>query len=149
LTLLAEALENDGARVAILKYSQRPVERSNTDAFWLMRPGRTVIAASPEETAIFYPRQLNLEEVGPKLAADVLLIEGGAEIPAMPRIVCLGEDQAKSDLPEAALTAGPVLACVGANMQGVKSALHFTELTPENAGQLAAQVLTNGLCLGG
>jgi molybdopterin-guanine dinucleotide biosynthesis protein B len=148
LSLLAEALETGNKRVAILKYSQHPVERSNTDAFWFMRPGRTVIAVSPEETAVFWPHALSLGELLPKLAADVLLVEGGADIETLPRIICFGEEDALADLPAAALTAGPVLAVVGGG-KGVPAPLCLAEVTPEDAEALARCVLEKGLRLDG
>ena len=148
LSLLAEALEGRGKRVAIIKYSTHPVERSNADAFWLMRPGRTVVALSPEESAVFWPRALSLKELAALLDEDVLLLEGGEGLAGMPRILCLGEDGDEDDLPESALTGGPVLALVGED-SGLDAPLRFAEATPETAEEIAPRILEKGLLLDG
>lgn len=146
--LLAEALERQGHSVAIIKYSHRPLDIANSDTFWLMRQGRTVVAASPEETALFRSRSMPLGEMLPMLGADVLLVEGGENRELLPRILCLrdGSDEEWNALESHDESSGddaPLLAVLGPG-GGDDDAPYFEELTPESADALAALILKHG-----
>ena len=139
LALVAEALERQGKRVAVVKYSSQPLEKGNTDAFWLMRENRTVVNVSPEETAILWPKRLDFEAMIAHIRADVLLLEGGDAPASVPRIVCLREDEEDAAALEECL-ALPVLATVG----GEKGALpvpHYPERDPLTAESLTGLIL--------
>lgn len=137
LALVAEALERRGKRVAVVKYSTHSVEKGNTDAFWLMRPNRTVVSASPEETAVFWPEQLSFESIVAHLQADVLLLEGGEAPASVPRIMCYREDEEPD---EGDFT---VIATHGScDVPG--GVPHFPELDPQAAERLAALILEKG-----
>lgn len=145
LALVAEALERQGKQVAVVKYSNHPLEKGNTDAFWLMRENRTVVNASPEETAILWPGKLNFEDLVRHLCADVLLLEGGDAPITIPRIVCLREDEEDlAVLEECGMLT--VLATVG----GRESTLpvpHYAEADPLAADSLAGVILAAGRLL--
>lgn len=145
---LAEALERQGHSVAIIKYSRHPLDTANSDTSWLTRPGRTVLAVSPGETALFYTRSMTLREVLPLLAADVLLVEGGGNPELLPRILCVkdGGDEEWSGLERHVGekdSEAPLLAVLGpgGNNEGVPC---FEELTQETADELAALILKQG-----
>lgn len=142
LALVAEALERRGNRVAVVKYSSHPLEKGNTDAFWLMRPNRAVVSASPGETAVFWPEQLSFEAVASLLRADVLLLEGGDVPDFVPRIMCCREDdEAEACAPEQGDFA--VIATHGSRgaPEGVP---HFPELDLQAAEKLASLILEKG-----
>jgi molybdopterin-guanine dinucleotide biosynthesis protein MobB len=140
LDLVAEALERRGKRVAIVKHSSHPIERGNTDAFWLMRPKRTIVSVCPEETAVFWPEQLSFETLVSHVRADVLLLEGGDAPSFVPRVLCLreGEEADASFLPEE--DSFTVLAVHGLQ-QSLIHAPHFPEMDPQAAEKIAALVL--------
>lgn len=147
--LVAEALEGRGKTVAILKYSYHAVERNNTDTFWLMRPGRTVAGASPEETAVFWSRPLSFRELVSMLRADVLLVEGGTNLRKLPRILCLRdgtEEEMEALAPGFKHNAGYILASVGSTPARADMP-HFAEATPEASDVLASLILEKGLKL--
>ena len=146
LALVAEALERKGKRVAVVKYSSHPVERGNTDAFWLMRPGRTVANVSPGETAVFWPEELSLETIVSHVNADVLLLEGGDAPTSVPRVVCFreGEDADLSFLPDS--DALVVLATYGETPSSL-AVPHYTEIDPSAGEKLAALILEKGVAI--
>jgi len=137
LSLVAEELERQGKKIAVVKYSNHPLEQENTDAFWLRRPGRTVINAAPEETVVFWPEALSFERIAAQLDADVLLLEGGAAPVTVPRVLCLPEDpdEARSFIAEN--TSYTVVASVGGSVAAT-DAPHFSEAGPGTAEKLAA-----------
>ncbi len=146
VALVAEALEKRGCSVAIIKQSQHAMEKGNTDAFWFMRPGRTVVGVSPEETAVFWPRHLDFSEITSLVRADVALVEGGDAPVRLPRILCLKEGGQKEISTLCGNQDVPVIAT-----QGVKPAAacgpHFAEADPETADQLAGLIMEKGLFL--
>ena len=135
ITMLADALERDGKRVAIVKYSNHSLDKGNTDAFWMMRPDRVVVNASPEETAVFWPCQLTFEDITSLLRADVLLCEGGDVPASVPRILCVKEGEEGEDN-----TSFTILATYGsgASLCGVS---HFMELDPHAAERMVSLIL--------
>ena len=145
LAVVAEVLERRGKRVAVVKYSSHALEKGNTDAFWLMRPGRTVVNISPEETAVLLSEQLPFDAVARRVEADVLLLEGGDAPLAVPRIVCLSEDvdDAQAFMRECGDIA--IIATYGAAVPG--SAPHFPEIDPRSAENMADIVLEKGAVL--
>ncbi len=147
VALLAEALEKRGHSVAIIKHSSKPLEKANTDAFWFMRPGRTVAGVSPEETAIFWPQQLDFAEITSLVRADVALIEGG-EVPCrVPRILCLKEGGKKEISALCNKQEAEIIATQGEKPAVPCNGPHFAEIDPETAEQLAGLILEKGLDL--
>lgn len=148
LGLLAQALEHRGCTVAILKYTSHPLERANSDVFWLMRPEkeRTVISLSPEETAVIWPQALSFDAIVPLIRADVLLVEGGKDIEGIPRILCFKDDGAEEMplLEPESENPGPILASVGGEAPGTEYP-HYEEAGLEAANALAELVLEKGL----
>ena len=146
LSLVAEALERKGKQVAVVKYSNHAIEHGNTDAFWFMRPGRTVVNVSPEETAVFLPDKLPLEAIAARVNADVLLLEGGDAPVFVPRIVCFreGEDADISFLPGSGTLT--IIATHGETSPGL-DAPHFIEMNPSAAEKIADVILKNGVVL--
>lgn len=142
LALVAEALERQGKRVAVVKYSSHALEKGNTDAFWLMRPNRAVVNVSPGETAAFWPESLSFEAIVAHLRADVLLLEGDGAPDFVPRVMCYGEDgDEETGAPEQGDFA--VIAAHGAAHGGAPEP-HFSELDPQAAEKIAALILERG-----
>lgn len=142
LALVAEVLERKGNRVAVVKYSQHALEKGNTDAFWLMRPKRTVVNVSPEETAVLWSEQLSFQAITRHLEADVLLMEGGDAPCSVPRIVCLPEyaDDAETFMRECGSMS--IIAVYGEALPG--DVPHFPEIDPAAAERIAEIVLEKG-----
>lgn len=102
--LLADALEKKGRRVAIIKYTHHPLDKQHVDTSRLMRPHRTVVGLSPEESAVFWSAPRTAHSMLPLLDADVLLVEGGKQNGWLPRILCSKEhDDIMTLQPELAL----------------------------------------------
>ena len=142
LALVAEVLERKGKRVAVVKYSQHDLEKGNTDAFWLMRPKRTVVNVSPEETAVLWSEQLPFEAITKHLEADVLLMEGGDAPCSVPRIVCLPEDVDDAEFFARECGSLTVIAVYGSALPG--GIAHFPEIDPAAAERIAEIVLEKG-----
>jgi molybdopterin-guanine dinucleotide biosynthesis protein B len=87
--LLAGALERRGLRVAVAKYAHAGLDKPDTDSARLRAPGRTVLALSDGECALFYGEKRFLADMIPLLQADMLLVEGGKGLGWLPRILCL------------------------------------------------------------
>ena len=140
LSLVAEELERQGKKVAVVKYSKHPLEQENIDAFWLRRSGRTVINAAPGETVVFWPEVLSFERIVAQLDVDVLLLEGGDAPVTVPRVLCLPEDpdEAQAFLTENA--SYTVVASVGGSVAAI-GAPHFSEADPAMAENIAALLL--------
>lgn len=143
LGLVAEALERQGKRVAVIKYSSHALEQGNTDAFWFMRENRIVVNVSPEETAVLWPERLDFADIVAHVRADVLLLEGGDAPTSVPRIVCLREDAAEN--------AGVLEECEGCEVLAVSggeaaslSCPRFLEAEPSSAEKIAALILEKG-----
>lgn len=145
LALVAEALERRGKRIAVVKYSTHPLEKGNTDAFWLMRENRAVVNVSPEETAVLWPWKLDFNAIAAQMRADVLLLEGGDEAFSLPRVVCLREDEEDAAILEACAGV-TVIATVG-GAGGKLSVPHFPEADPSVADILAGIILEQGATL--
>lgn len=87
--LLASALEQQGARVAVIKRVHHSLDKPGTDTARLCAPGRTVVGLSETETAIFWGEERPLEQVLPLLDVDIVLLEGAKNRHWLPRILCL------------------------------------------------------------
>lgn len=142
LALVAEVLERKGKHVAVVKYSQHALEKGNTDAFWLMRPKRTVVNVSPEETAVLWSEQLPFDAITRQLEADVLLMEGGDAPCSVPRIVCLPEDGDDAEAFMRECGSMPIIAVYGMALPG--DVPHFPEIDPTAAERIAEIVLEKG-----
>lgn len=141
LSLVAEALERRGKRVAVVKYSTHALDKGNEDAFWLMRPGRAVVNVSSDETAVFWPRRLLFAELAAHLDADVALLEGGDAPDSVPRIFCFKEDEGADKACLACETgAYAVIATVGSACPG-SEAPFFAEMDPVAAEKITALIL--------
>lgn len=145
LALVAETLERRGKRVAVVKYSSHSLEKGNTDAFWLMRPQRTVVNVSPEETAFLWSEELPFGAVARQVNADVLLVEGGNAPLSVPRIVCLSEDVDDAETFKRECGAIPIIAVYGAAMPG--DAPYFPEIDLPAAEKLADIILEKGIAV--
>ena len=96
--LLAGALERRGLRVAVAKHAHGGLDKPDTDSAHLHAPGRTVLAFSDVECAVFYGEKRFLADLVPLLQADILLVEGGKHLGWLPRILCLRvPDEAETD----------------------------------------------------
>jgi len=142
LALVAEVLERKGKRVAVVKYSQHALEKGNTDAFWLMRPKRTVVNVSPEETAVLWSEQLPFEAITRHLDADVLLMEGGDAPCFVPRIVCMPEDADDAGFFARECGSLTVIAVYGDPVPG--GVPNFPEIDPAAAERISEIVLEKG-----
>jgi len=144
LSLVAEALEKRGKRVAVVKYSSHAIEKDNTDAFWLMRPERPVVNIAPEETVFLWSERLDFAAVVKRLDTDVLLLEGDEAPETIPRILCFKEVCDENTL----WTMGnaPVLATQGECLLQT-DAPHFPEMDPIVAEDLASLILEKGMRL--
>lgn len=141
LSLIAEALEKRGKRVAVIKYSGHSLEKDNTDAYWLMRAGRAVVNVSPEETVFLWSAPLDFDAIVRRLDADVLLIEGDGVPESIPRILCF-KDGCDEDAPLAAEGVS-VLATQG-ECPLPADAPHFPEMDPLVAEDMASLILEKG-----
>ena len=98
VALLAGALERRGLRVAIAKHAHSGLDKPDTDSARLCTPGRTVLALSDGECALFYGEKRLLTDMLPLIQADILLVEGGKRLGWLPRILCLRTpDEAEAD----------------------------------------------------
>lgn len=141
LALVAEALERLGKTVAVVKYSNHALEKSNADAFWLMRPNRAVVNVSPEETAAFWPEQFCFESVISHLKADVVLFEGGDAPVSVPRVLCFREDEGADKTHLACKDGGyTVLATFGVAC-AESGAPFFAEMDPHAAEKIASLIV--------
>jgi len=96
--LLAGILERRGLRVAIAKHAHSGLDKPGTDSACLRAPGRTVLALSEGECALFYGETRRLADMLPLIQADMLLVEGGKRLGWLPRILCLrAPDEAEAD----------------------------------------------------
>ena len=96
--LLAGALERRGLKVAIAKHAHAGLDKPDTDSARLRAPGRTVLALSDEECALFYGEKRFLADMLPLIQVDMLLVEGGKHLGRLPRILCLrAPDEAEAD----------------------------------------------------
>jgi molybdopterin-guanine dinucleotide biosynthesis protein B len=96
--LLADTLERRGLRVAIAKHAHSGLDKQGTDSARLRAPGRTVLALSDGECALFYGETRRLADMLPLIQADMLLVEGGKRLGWLPRILCLrAPGEAESD----------------------------------------------------
>ncbi|MGM0538072.1 MAG: molybdopterin-guanine dinucleotide biosynthesis protein MobB [Thermodesulfobacteriota bacterium] len=110
-TSLAQELcayfQTQGLKVAAAKYSSHGFERQDTDTARLSEQAQAVVGISPKESLIIWPRKRFLLDLVPLLQADVLVVEGGRELTAMPRILLpknAGQDDRPLE-PELALAA--------------------------------------------
>ena len=87
--LLAGALERRGLKVAVAKHAHSGLDKPDTDSARLRAPGRTVLALSEGECALFYGEKRLLMDMAPLIQADILLVEGGKHLGWLPRILCL------------------------------------------------------------
>ena len=96
--LLAGALERRGLKVAVAKHAHSGLDKPDTDSARLRAPGRTVVALSEEECALFYGEKRFLTDLIPLIQADILLVEGGKRLGWLPRILCMhAPDEAETD----------------------------------------------------
>lgn len=142
--LVADALERMGKRVAIVKYSNHDIEKSNTDAFWLMRGKRTVVNASPEETVFLWSEQLSFERIVEKLDAEVLLLEGNSAPPSIPRILCSKESGEDDSACPQGLESIVLIATHG-ECSPELGVPHFSEMDPLAAENIAGLILEKGM----
>jgi len=99
--LLAGVLERRGMRVSIVKHTSSGLDKPSTDSARLRAPGRSVLALSDGECALFYGETRRLADMLPLIQADMLLVEGGKGLGWLPRILCLRTpDEAEADEPE-------------------------------------------------
>ena len=143
LSLIADVLEQQGKRVAVVKYATHSIEKGNSDAFWLMRGGRAVVNVSAEETAVFWQEQLSFDAIVRHMDVDVLLLEGGEPPVAVPRVICIPEEA--EDLQTFMEETGPltVIATQG-DGKSPFAAPHFPEMGPAAAEKIAALILEKG-----
>ncbi|SBW10044.1 Molybdopterin-guanine dinucleotide biosynthesis protein B (fragment) [uncultured delta proteobacterium] len=144
LSLVAEMLERRGKKVAVVKYSNHPLEHDNTDAFWLRRPNRTVVSVAPGETVAFWPEELSFESLVAHLEADVVLLEGGDAPLRVPRVLCLPEDAEDAEAYMEEARSFTLVATVG-GVAAIAGEPYFPETDPVAAENIATLVLERGL----
>ncbi len=157
LGLLASALEARGKSVGIIKFSGHDIGRQNTDAFWLMREGRTVAGCGPEESVLFWSPPLAFNELASLMKKDVILVESSKIQTPTPQIICLKDEGDAAELLAGAellpeeRAALQVMATVGPRPIGLAASLpkHFADATPESAGALAAMIIEKSSLLPG
>lgn len=141
LALIAEALERLGKTVAVVKYSGHAIEKGNADAYWLMRPNRTVVNVSPGETVIFWPEQLSFEALISHLEADVVLLEGADAPVYVPRVLCFREDEGADKTHLACREGAYTILAVFGVACAASNAPFFDEMEPVAAAQVASLIL--------
>lgn len=143
LSLIAEALEQRGKRVAVVKYASHPIETGNSDSFWLMRGNRSVASVSAGETVMFWQEQLPFDAIVRRMDADVLLVEGGEPPLSVPRVICIPEEA--EELEAFLEETGPVtVIATQGDGESPCGAPHFPEIEPAAAEKIAALILEKG-----
>lgn len=143
LSLIADTLEQQGKRVAVVKYASHPIETGNSDTFWLMRGKRAAVNVSAEETVMFWQEQLPFDAIVRHMDADVLLLEGGEPPVSVPRVLCVPEEA--EDLEAFLEETGPVTV-IATQGEGASpfDVPHFPEVGPAAAEKIAALILEKG-----
>lgn len=113
---LAQELTLRGYTVSSVKHTSCALDLPETDTSLHRKFAHQAAAISPEEAAIFFRENMNLEEMLNYLKADFILIEGFKREKTFPKIVCLRE----GDDPESLLD-GLEICVVSASPDGVSA----------------------------
>lgn len=89
VALLAQALENMGRRVAVVKCTHHDLDLPGRDTSRLCAPGRPVAALGEKDAAIFWRDKMSIMDLLVRLPADIVLVEGGKNLTFLPRVLCL------------------------------------------------------------
>lgn len=101
---LAQALEEQGLRVGIVKHTHHSIDVAQTDTAVFSAPGRNVAGVADTQSVVFFNKHLEVQDLLPLLDAEIILIEGGKNNNWLPRIVCLHHAAEIEDLrPELAI----------------------------------------------
>lgn len=95
---LAQALENMGLRVGIIKHTHHGIDLPHSDTDILSAPGRTVVAVHEAQSVLFFNEAMPVRALFALIDADIVLVEGGKENTWLPRIVCLHHAVESEDL---------------------------------------------------
>ena len=95
---LCSYLDRLGYRVAAAKFSHHAFDQEDTDTALLSAHTQAVIGISPDQSLVQWKDQKSLFDLLPLISADVLVVEGGRDLEAMPRIVLPKEDESDRDL---------------------------------------------------
>ena len=88
-----------GKSVAIVKRSHHALDKPATDTGKSRKPGRTVVALSEQESAIFWGKERPVQQLLSLIQADGSVVEGGKSRYWFPRILCLQERSEAEGLP--------------------------------------------------
>lgn len=101
---LAQSLESQGLRVAVVKHTHHGIDTAGTDTAMLSAAGRHVLAVHADQSVVFFNQAMPVQQLLPLLDADIVLVEGGKQHGWLPRIVCLHDAKEAVDLqPELAI----------------------------------------------
>ncbi|HDQ71865.1 MAG TPA: molybdopterin-guanine dinucleotide biosynthesis protein B [Chloroflexi bacterium] len=90
---LAQALKRRGYTVAVVKHTaHHALDLPGKDTAVLGAVAEQVAIIAAEESALFWPRPLGLEEAIAHLQTDFVLVEGFKRVKTHPKIVCLGKE---------------------------------------------------------
>lgn len=143
--LLAAALENLGRKVAVIKCVHHALDLPNSDTGKLRASGRAVAALGEDEAAIFWSGKVGFMDLFTRLAADIVLVEGGKSLSFLPRVLCLHDAGEAPDLaPELAVGTYGVVALPPLPAFDQHSLTELARLVDEKAFMLGG--LDCGLC---
>ncbi len=166
LTLaLAQELETQGLRVAIIKQSHHDLDAPQSDTGRFRAEGkehaRTVLALGQNEAALFWGEKKELPDMLHLVqdAADILLIEGAKSQNFLPRILCLRpedmqpEDMQQEDVQqELAPALQASLALASYSIEPHEGSIlphgpHFNGIAPENIAAMAKIIVEKAFLL--
>ena len=99
LTLkLSNELTRKGYKVAVVKHTNGDLDLSNSDTSKYKEELTQVAAINSKESIIFLKNKNNLDEIIKYFEADIILIEGFKKENTFPKIVCLREENEKTEL---------------------------------------------------
>lgn len=136
---LAQALENMGLRVGIIKHTHHGIDMPHTDTDMLSASGRTVIAVHEKQSVVFFNESMPIHALLSLIEADIVLVEGGKQHTWLPRIMCLHHLMESEEL-------HPELAIASYGQSFSASVPHFE---PEQVQDLAALLCQKSFALPG
>ncbi len=95
---IAKALKNKKYKVAVIKHSDKPIFREESDTEKFLKEVEKVALFTPESTEIMFNTSWDLKKIVPLLSTDFLVIEGFKSLKYFPKIICLREESERESL---------------------------------------------------
>ncbi|MFO7818237.1 MAG: molybdopterin-guanine dinucleotide biosynthesis protein MobB [Desulfovibrionales bacterium] len=84
---LARELKNRGQNCTAVKFSRHGFDKADTDTARLAAYAEPVIGISPEESAVYWQKDMRLADLSYLAKDNFLIVEGGKEQTTLPRII--------------------------------------------------------------